>query len=150
MKNLALLMIGLCLFLCSCDKQICWDDKDRKMRYYEIGLNSNAKDWRDTTFVVATANPELIEAVNAQLSLPIAQRKIINGKLVRGNGGYNKNATHEFKWRIKEDDWTLTDLSIEIYDGRPYNDIDLNMDYWMDTMKRFSPWSSYIKREINR
>lgn len=150
MKNVTLIMISLCLLLVACDKEICWDDKDGKMHYYEIGLDNGAKDWRDTSFVVATNNPQLIDAVNAQLSLPVTQRKIVIGRLVRGNGGYNKNASHSFKWRFKEDDWTLTDVSIEIYDGRPYNDVDLNTDYWMDTMKRFSPWSSYIKREIKR
>jgi hypothetical protein len=148
MKNVALIMISLFVFLVACDKEICWEDRNDKMHYYEIGLGNGAKDWRDTSFVVATDNPQLVDAVNAQLSLPVAQRKIVIGKLVPGNGGYNINATHAFKWRFKEDDWTLTEMSIEIYDGRPYNDVDLNPDYWMDTMKRYSPWSSYIRREI--
>ncbi|HTE23129.1 BP74-related protein [Flavitalea sp.] len=145
MKNVAIMMISLCVLLFACKKE-----SDDKMHYYEIGLENGGEDWRDTSFVAATEDPQLIDKINAQLNLPVAQRKIIIGSLVRGNGGYNKNATHAFKWRLKEDDWTLTDFSIEIYDGRPYNDIDLHLDYWMDTVKRFSPWSSYIKREINK
>jgi hypothetical protein len=47
-------------------------------------------------------------------------------------------------------DWHLTDLSIEIYDGRPYSDLDKSPAYWFDTVKRFSPWNSYIKKEIIR
>jgi hypothetical protein len=117
--------------------------------YYEIGFQNGMTDWRDSSFVVATANPSLISAINVQLSLPVSQRKIVNGLLLPGNGGYNKNASHQFKWHLKENAWHLDELSIEIFDGRPYNDIDINIDYWLDTVKRFAPWGSYIKREIS-
>jgi hypothetical protein len=92
----------------------------------------------------------LIRQIEAQLALPVDQRKIVIGSLVKGSGGYNKTGAHEFKWRFREDDWQLTDLSIEIYDGRPHSDVDLQIDYWIDTVKRFSPWSSYIKREVRK
>lgn len=145
MKNLTILFICLSASFVACRKE-----SDEEFHYYEIGLANDSPDWRDSTFTVATADPQLISSINAQLLLPVNQRKIVIGSLVRGNGGYNKNASHGFKWRFKEDDWNLTDLSIEIYDGSPYNDLDLNLDYWIDTVKRFSPWSSYIKREISR
>ena len=117
-------------------------------RYFEIGLNNNSPEWRDTSFVVATANEQLLTQIEAQLALPVDQRKIVIGKLVKGSGGYNKNATHSFKWHFKEDEWELTDFTIEISDGRPYSDVDLSINYWLETVERFSPWSSYIKKEI--
>ena len=142
-KLLGLAFLSVILFA-SCKK-----DKDQpKLHYYEVGLNTDSPDWRDTSFIIATANPSLIAQIEAQLNLPMIQRKIVNGSLVSGNGGYNKNSTHQFKWHFKEDDWQLTDMSIEIYDGRPYSDVDTDISYWLDTVKRFAPWSSYIKREI--
>jgi hypothetical protein len=145
MKNLTIVIICLSALFAGCRK-----DSGDELRYYEIGLSNGGGDWRDSTFVVATANAQLINEVNAQLQLPISERKIIIGSLVRGNGGYNKHGNHAFGWRMKEDDWSLSELSIEIYDGRPYNDVDLNISYWLDTVKRFSPWLSYIKREVKK
>ena len=131
------------IFLLSCDK-----DDDKPLRYFEVGTDSGSGDWRDTSFIVATSDAGLLSQVEAQLLLPVNQRKLVHGALVNGSGGYNNNAAHEFKWHFREDDWQLTDVTAEIYDGRPYSDLDLHTDYWLDTVKRFGPWSSYIKREI--
>ena len=123
---------------------------DPEWRYFEVGIkNANPENWRDSSFVVATKNPALLQKIEAQLTLPVADRnKIVAGKLASGNGGYNKNADHNFKWRIQEDDWDLVDLTIELSDGRPYSDVDVNNSYWMNSVKRYTPWGSYIKREI--
>lgn len=134
----------LTVIIISCKK----DNEHLPLHYYEVGFNGTAADWRDSSFIIATNNPALIGQVEQQLLLPVAQRKIVNGGLLNGNGGYNKNATHNFKWHFKESDWSLTDLSIEIYDGRPYSDVDNDLNYWLNNMKRFAPWGSYIKREI--
>lgn len=116
--------------------------------YYEVGFRSTSADWRDTSFIVRTKNQQLIHQAENQLTLPVAERKIVVGLLVAGSGGYNKNVSHEFKWHFKEDDWSLTDMTIEIYDGKPYTDVDQDLTYWLDTVKRFGAWSSYIKRKI--
>ena len=116
--------------------------------YYEVGFRSTPSDWRDTAFVVRTNNQQLIQQLDAQIALPVAQRKLVVGALVSGSGGYNKNASHEFKWHFKEDDWGLADVTVEIYDGKPYTDVDRNIDYWLNTVKRFGAWSSYIKRKL--
>ena len=143
-------LLNVCFFfivtimIYSCKK----DSKHSLLQYYEVGFKTNTSDWRDSSFIVATADSSLISEIETQLGLPPWQRKIVTGGLVRGNGGYNKNASHEFKWRFKEDDWELTELSIEIYDGTPYSDVDTNIDYWLNTVKRFAPWSSYIKRKV--
>jgi hypothetical protein len=138
-------IIFLFLFMIySCKK----DPAAAPLHYYEVGYKGDAANWRDSSFVIATSKASLIEQIEAQLSLPVVQRKIVNGLLVSGNGGYNKNSSHSFKWRFKENDWHLTDLSIEISDGRPYSDVDINLNYWMNTVKRFAPWGSYIKKEI--
>jgi hypothetical protein len=148
MKRLKLFLAAIVILALTgaCKKSNCGDDKDYV--YYEVGFKSRKSDWRDTSFVVRTKNEALIQQVNAQLALPVQERKLVVGTLVEGSGGYNKNATHEFKWHFREDEWQLADITIEIYDGRPYTDIDLNLPYWLNTVKRFGPWSSYISRKL--
>ena len=136
-----LAVIGL--LIASCSKK-----PEQTYRYFEVGITGVQADWRDSSFVVATADPELTYRILEQLSMPIDDRQIVIGELARGNGGYNKNGSHNFGWHFKENQWDLVDMSIEIYDGRAYSDLDLNPDYWFGQMKRFSPWGSYIKKEI--
>ena len=141
-KIVFVLITGFVL-LVSCKK-----NNGGPLRYFEVGIVDIPANWRDSSFIIATSNPQIIEKALEQLSVPVAQRKILNGAIARGNGGYNKNGTHSFEWHFKENDWHFTDFSIEIYDGRPHSDLDLSIDYWIDTVKRFSPWNSYLKREI--
>jgi hypothetical protein len=116
--------------------------------YYEVGFQSTSSDWRDTSFVVRTKSQQIIQQIETQLTLPVEQRQLVVGALVEGSGGYNYNASHEFKWHFKEDDWNLADMTIEIYDGKPYTDVDLDFSYWLNTVKRFGAWGSYIKRKL--
>jgi hypothetical protein len=131
------------LFFASCSEK-----SDQTLRYFEVGINGEPDDWRDSSFVVATANPQLVTKIIEQLNTPVDDRQIVIGDLATGSGGYNKNAGHTFNWHFKENGWNLVDLSVEIYDGRAYSDVHENPTYWQDTMKRFSPWGSYIKKEI--
>lgn len=139
----AIIFLAVLALLTGCSK-----DNEKPLRYFEVGFDTSPADWRDSAFVVATANPQLIDKIVDQLQKPVHARQIVMGKLVSGNGGYNANAGHSFGWQFKEDEWELVDVSAEIYDGRPYSDVDSHPDYWLDTLKRFSPWGSYIRREI--
>ncbi|MES1226244.1 MAG: hypothetical protein ABUT20_62790 [Bacteroidota bacterium] len=136
--------IIMCAAIFACKKQ----SSATGLHYYEIGTKTPPPDWRDSIFIVATGNAGLVAEINQQLALPVAQRKMVSGKLVAGSGGYNKNAGHEFAWHFKEDNWQLAELSAEIYDGRPYSDLDIDIHYWLDTVERFAPWQAYIKREV--
>ena len=151
-------MLRLCVLTALLFAVACSNDPapSPALRYYEVGFSdftdeaktSGVEDWRDTSFVVATADTQLIRKIKEQLALPVLQRQIVNGALAPGNGGYNRNGSHNFKWHFKEDNWHLTDMSAEALDGRPYSDVDIHNAYWMDTVKRFSPWHSYIKKEV--
>ena len=143
MKAGLVFIAAFSLLIASCNK-----DKRESLRYFEVGINGTPVDWRDSSFVVATANPELINKITEQLKKPIFSRQIVMGELASGNGGYNKNAGHDFNWHFIENKWELVDVSAEIYDGRAYSDVHKDPDYWLVQMKRFSPWGSYIKREI--
>ena len=143
MRTIMVFMSIATLFFISCDEK-----SEQSLRYFEVGINGDQQDWRDSSFVVATANPQLISKIADQLNKPVDDRQIVIGDLAPGSGGYNTNAGYTFNWHFKENGWNLVDLSVEIYDGRAYSDVDRNPDYWMDTVKRFSPWGSYIKKEI--
>jgi hypothetical protein len=146
MKKILYTCLFLFLLLPACKK----DDNVKTIHYYQVGTKGADEDWRDSAFVVATKNVNLIKEIDEQLKLPVDERKIVIGGLVKTSGGYNKNASHEFKWRLDENDWQLTDMSIEIYDGRAYSDVDSNLSYWLDTIKKFAPWNSYIAKEVNQ
>ncbi len=145
MRRGFIFLAAIGLLIASCSKKV-----EPTYRYFEVGITGVQDDWRDSSFVVATADPELIYRILEQLSMPIDDRKIVTGELARGNGGYNKNSSHSFGWHFKENKWDLVDMSIEIYDGRAYSDLDLNPNYWFGQMNRFAPWGSYIKKEIMR
>ncbi len=138
-------VVFACAMPASCKKEKSDDDQ---YRYYEVGFNRADADWRDSAFIVRTNNPQLILQVEAQLALPVESRKIVTGKLIPGSGGYNKNASHVFGWHFKEDDWQLTDVTIEIYDGKPYTDVDRDLSYWLHTVQRYGSWGSHIKRKL--
>ena len=143
MKAVLVFIAAFSLLIASCSK-----DKEKSFRYFEVGINGSPEDWRDSSFIVATADPQMINKIIEQLKKPVAARQIVMGELASGNGGYNKNAGHDFNWHFIENKWELVDVSAEIYDGRAYSDVHKDPDYWLGQMKRFSPWGSYIKREI--
>jgi len=151
LRMLCLLCLVVMSMAFSCRKKTSFP-QEPDWRYFEVGIRDvSAENWRDSSFVVATKNTAVLQQIEAQLALPVADRhKIVAGGLAEGYGGYNKNGTHYFSWHLKEDDWELVDASIELSDGRPHSDIDLNHEYWMKTVKRFTPWGSYLKREIGK
>ena len=148
LKSLAFMFMATVIFT-FCKKEKGALKEEDGYVYYEVGFKSTASDWRDTAFIVRTDSQQLIQQADAQLALPVAQRKIVFGTLVAGDGGYNKNASHVFNWHFKEDAWSLVDVTVEIYDGRPYTDVHLNTQYWLNTMTRFGAWGSYIKKKLD-
>ena len=145
-RNQFIALFLLTFFSVACKKEK--SDSEKGYVYYEVGFKSGNADWRDTAFVVRTNSPQLIQKADVQLELPLDERQLVAGGLVSGSGGYNKNASHEFKWHFKEDDWNLVDVTIEIYDGKPYTDVDKDLSYWLETVKRFGSWGSYIKKKL--
>lgn len=146
MKWMSFLVVFIFISFLSCTKDI--NETSDDFTYYEVGFNVSGEEWRDSMIIIRTNSVALIQKADAQLALPIDNRQIVFGDITSGNDGYNKNRAHNFNWRYKDNGWDLVDFTAEIYDGRPYSDVELNADYWQTQMKRFGSWGSYIKRKL--
>ena len=142
---LILIVIFFAIAMTACSKD---DDKQENFIYYEVGFDTDNANWRDTAIIIRTNNAAMIQKADAQLVLPVPERQIVLGELKSGSGGYNKNAAHEFKWHFDEYTWDLVDMTVEIYDGKPFTDVDSDTAYWLGTVKRFGAWSSYVRRRL--
>jgi hypothetical protein len=95
-------------------------------------------------FVAVTSRPEVIAEVRAELDKTPAERnRHINGRVLRGNGGHNS----PWKWHFDPDEWGLAEASIEVCDGNP-TDVENDLDYWVDTVGSFCPWSARVVAEV--
>lgn len=120
-----------------------------QVKCYRFSLVLQGTDWRDTSCVACTSDPDVIADVNNQLSKQFADRnKHINGAIAAGNASVNKNAHYNFLWHFKVNEWSLRELSMEVCDGRPYSDVDLDTAYWLNTIGFFCPWTSIVAEEI--
>lgn len=104
--------------------------------------------WRDTSFIAATADPRVIAQCRSQLKLSREMRsKFPLGTIESGLNGYNFNHTHQFSWQFKPGEWELVDVGIEIYDGCPYSDAEQS-DY-LNTYGRYGGWGNVILEELH-
>lgn len=89
-------------------------------------------------FRYLTTAPELIARAREQMSLPADKRTLFAaGSIAAGNGGHNQ----PWSWHFTS--LTLTQVSIELCDGRP-SMVEAGLDYWLNTVKSFCPWGSYL------
>jgi hypothetical protein len=117
-------------------------------RYFQFTTNCGHGAWQDTSFIAATSDPKVIDSMLANIARPMNERKFISGKIARGNAGYNHNASHWFLWHFILNEWTLTEMAVEVCDGCPYSDVDADTAYWIDTIIYYCPWSGKPAREI--
>lgn len=125
------------------------NSNSQSVRYFEFKTNCGPGYWQDTSFIAAASNQTIIDSVLANINRPINERKFINGLIASGNGGYNHNANHWFLWHFIQDQWELTESSIEVCDGCPYSAVDMDTTYWFNSVGQFCPWTSKPIREIN-
>jgi hypothetical protein len=123
--------------------------KAQTTRYFEFSTVCGNGNWQDTTFIASASNQVLIDTVLANLARPLNQRKFINGPIDYGNGEHNNNANHWFLWHFIPNQWDLVEQAIELCDGCPYTDIDLDTAYWVGIVGQFCPWSSRPVREVS-
>jgi hypothetical protein len=88
------------------------------------------------------ASPDFIAKARAQLRLPEDQRRLFaSGAISPGNGGNSSS----WSWHFST--LGLSETSIELCDGIP-SMVQADLDYWLNTVKNFCPWSSYVYAEL--
>jgi hypothetical protein len=93
-------------------------------------------------FRARTESAEVIAIARRQLALPVEDRRLFAiGPIEPGNGGYNLD------WQWHFTDFALAEMAIELCDGTPEL-LEEDLDYWLQTVKNFCPWASYVHAEL--
>lgn len=105
------------------------------------------------TFVVSVGTEQFRVRINNPLLATQARRmmngvekqQIINAEIDRGDGGFNTG----YHWHMKPETVQFAEVTTEVCSGRP-SDVESNINYWVDTVKRYCPWGGRIIREVER
>lgn len=92
------------------------------------------------SFRILLRDPAQLE--EARRLIARKERKVVSGALARGDGGFNTG----YSWHMVPESVHFADVTIELCDGRP-SDVEKDLDYWVDTVRQFCPWSSRLVRE---
>ena len=92
------------------------------------------------TFKVRVTNPETIEDL-VDVWQRVSAATIPNGVLRAGPGedGHNE----PWNWHLDPEDIEMAELTIEACSGKP-SDVEADLDYWINTVGRFCPWSAEL------
>lgn len=136
----AVIIFILILATAACD--ISSEAPTEEPRYFEITHQNGENDY---SFVVQTSVPEVIEKVEEELSRPFEERNLhIHGEIARGSEDYNSN----WRWHFVADEWDLVEVSTEVCDGTP-GMVENDLDYWVDQVGNFCPWSARVSGEVD-
>jgi hypothetical protein len=119
----------------------------KNLHFFEVGIIGRTADWRDSSFVVATADEKLIAEIQAELKRPVNNRRSVTGSLAKGGAGYNMNGPFTFNWHLVENSWSLQKFSQASCDGFPYKDVNQNLDKRL-LSKFYCPRGSFIRKEL--
>lgn len=73
--------------------------------------------------------------------------KFPTGELRRGHGGFNQCGSYHWDWHINPATVEFIEIATEVCDGRP-SFVQTQLDYWVDTVRRYCPWSARLVREL--
>ena len=94
-------------------------------------------------FHVHVLDEATIALIETRLTAPTWQG-IVTAEIARGDGGFNA----PWSWHMVPATVELADLTIELCDGRP-SLVEADLDYWIDTVRRFCPWGGQIVERVN-
>lgn len=92
-------------------------------------------------FNVRITNPDVIQ--QAEQLIGSTDQPVLTAELRPGSGSFNR----PYSWHMDPATVDFADLTIEVCDGCP-NDVQQDLDYWLNTVGRFCPWSSRIVSRI--
>jgi hypothetical protein len=119
--------------LSSCDSPVDPDD--------ELGAVFRVSACESQAFNVRITDPNVIS--RAQSLIGTSEQPILSGALRRGNGGFNS----PWSWHLDPASIEFADFTIEVCDGCP-SMVEGDLDYWVDTVGRFCPWTSRITGQV--
>ena len=125
-----LLVVGLA----ACDQS---DENEEGALFLVRACAGSDESAAGQTFHVLVRDPGVI--AEARQLINSGEQRIINGRLRRGDGGFNE----PWAWHIDPDSISFADFTIELCDGCPGH-IEDDLDYWVDTVKNYCPWSTEI------
>ena len=142
MKFSKYLLLHLSLFFVFSLLVSCSTGNDDNPRYFQFTHESDDINY---TFTAQTSDDEVIAKIEEELEKPFDERsRHINGPIRRGEVDYNSN----WSWHFVESEWDIVTVSAEVCDGRP-SFVEEELDYWVDQVGRFCPWSSVVDAEVN-
>lgn len=97
-------------------------------------------------FILRLIDPVRI-AEARQLLRDTASGSFPVGELRRGDGGFNVCGQHRWQWHIDPASVQFAEMAVELCDGRP-SFVQERLDYWIDTVRTYCPWSARIVREL--
>jgi len=123
------------------DTSSCGPIFDSSYVFFTVGIHG-ADD--ESNYTITTNDADLIDQCRSQLELPEDERILhINGYLDYGDAGFNV----PWNWHIIPNDWVLAEMSIGVCNGEP-EDVENDLDYWINTVGQLCNWGSFIKEEI--
>jgi hypothetical protein len=90
------------------------------------------------TFKVFVTNKDTMADIFA-LQCGMSQATIPSGHIIEGEVSYNE----PWSWHIDSEDIHMAEVTMELCDGTP-SQVEANLDYWLETVQRFCPWSAKI------
>lgn len=127
--SLAFILIFSALFLLSCSSPESPELEGGILVTFDV---------QGEQYSIFITNEETIDQVYA-LRAGESNASIPSGKLLRGQVSYNE----PWSWHIDSEDIEMAEFTIELCDGLPSH-VEENLDYWVDTVGRFCPWSAEL------
>jgi hypothetical protein len=94
----------------------------------------------DEMFTVRVTNPETIEQL-VDVWQRVSAATIPNGVIREGPGEGNHN--EPWSWHLDPEEIEMAEATIEVCSGKP-SDVEADLDYWINDVGRFCPWSAEL------
>lgn len=114
--------------------------------FFEVGPTSGGgQHW-----VALITNPEQVQIARDIIAGRTGPR-IPAGRIVKGWGGFNRDPSdpglRRWSWHLDPSSLALVEFTIELCDGQP-SFVEDELDYWVNQVGTYCPWSHTILREI--
>ena len=123
------------------DTSSCNPNFDSTYTFFKVGIHGEDE---SLDFIIVTNDSSKIDQCRSQLELSEENRDLhINGYIDYTDGGFN----NPWNWHIIPNEWELAEMSIGLCNGTP-EQIESDLDYWIDNVGQLCNWGSFIKSEI--